>query len=75
VFLSYASQDADAALRICESLRAAGIDWYQKAFADRSPDMVYANVGSRLNPRLAANAGFRGILDQMAFPSPASQTN
>ena len=26
VFLSYASQDADAALRICESLRAAGIE-------------------------------------------------
>jgi TolB-like protein len=26
VFLSYASQDADAALKICESLRAAGIE-------------------------------------------------
>ena len=26
VFLSYASQDAEAALRICEALRAAGIE-------------------------------------------------
>ena len=26
VFLSYASQDAEAAKRICDALRAAGID-------------------------------------------------
>jgi hypothetical protein len=26
VFLSYASQDADAAARICEALRAAGVE-------------------------------------------------
>jgi len=26
VFLSYATQDADAALRLCEALRAAGIE-------------------------------------------------
>jgi TolB-like protein/Tfp pilus assembly protein PilF len=31
VFLSYASQDADAARRICESLRAAGIEvWFDQ---------------------------------------------
>jgi len=51
------------------------VHWYRKAFADRSPDMVYAKVGSRLNPRLATNAGFREILDQMAFPPSANQTN
>jgi TIR domain-containing protein len=29
VFLSYASQDAEAAQRICEALRAAGIEvWF-----------------------------------------------
>jgi hypothetical protein len=31
VFLSYASQDAEAAVRICDSLRAAGIEvWFDK---------------------------------------------
>jgi hypothetical protein len=44
------------------------VHWYRKAFEDRSPDMVYMKVSSRLNPRLAANAGFREILDGMAFP-------
>ncbi|HVU32068.1 MAG TPA: toll/interleukin-1 receptor domain-containing protein [Opitutaceae bacterium] len=32
VFLSYASQDADAARRICEALRAAGVEvWFDQA--------------------------------------------
>ena len=32
VFLSYASQDADAALRICEALREAGIEvWFDRS--------------------------------------------
>jgi len=32
VFLSYASQDADAARRICDSLRAAGIEvWFDQS--------------------------------------------
>jgi TolB-like protein len=32
VFISYASQDAEAAARICESLRAAGMEvWYDKS--------------------------------------------
>ena len=44
---------------------------FQKAYDDRSPDMVYAQVGSRLNPRLAANAGYRAIMDKMAFPPSA----
>jgi hypothetical protein len=31
VFLSYASEDAEAALRICASLRAAGIEvWFDR---------------------------------------------
>jgi TolB-like protein/Tfp pilus assembly protein PilF len=47
------------------------VRWYRKAFEDRSPDMVFAQVGSRLNPRLASDAGFRAILDQMAFPTSA----
>ena len=32
VFLSYASQDAEAAARICEALRAAGVEiWLDKS--------------------------------------------
>lgn len=32
VFLSYASQDADAAQRVCDSLRAAGIEvWFDQS--------------------------------------------
>jgi TolB-like protein/Tfp pilus assembly protein PilF len=48
----------------------AAVTWYRKALQDRSPDMVYANLASRINPRLAASAGFRAILAQMAFPQP-----
>lgn len=47
------------------------VGWFQKAYEDRSPDMVYAQVGSRLNPHLAANAGYRAIMDKMAFPISA----
>ena len=43
VFLSYASQDCEAALRICEALRAAGIEvWF-----DQSEPVV---AGSRQDP-------------------------
>jgi TolB-like protein/Tfp pilus assembly protein PilF len=45
------------------------VQWYRKALADRSPDMVYTQLAARLNPRLAANADFRAILRQMAFPA------
>jgi hypothetical protein len=32
VFLSYASQDAEAARKICESLRAAGVEvWFDQS--------------------------------------------
>jgi hypothetical protein len=32
VFLSYASEDTDAAQRICEALRSAGIEvWFDKS--------------------------------------------
>jgi Flp pilus assembly protein TadD len=47
------------------------VRWFQKAYDDRSPDMVYTQVSSRLNPRLAASSGFRAIMDRMAFPTSA----
>ena len=32
IFLSYASQDAEAARRVCEALRAAGIEvWFDQS--------------------------------------------
>ena len=32
IFLSYASQDADAARRICDALRAAGLEvWFDQS--------------------------------------------
>ena len=32
IFLSYASQDADAARRVCEALRAAGLEvWFDQS--------------------------------------------
>jgi hypothetical protein len=45
--------------------------WFRKAYDDRSPDMVYAQVSSRLNPRLAANTDFRAVMAKMAFPPSA----
>jgi TolB-like protein/Tfp pilus assembly protein PilF len=45
------------------------VHWYQKALADRSPDMVFAKVAGPLDPRVNASAGYRAILKQMAFPA------
>ncbi len=47
------------------------VRWYQKAFTDRSPEMVYLRIVGRLDPRLAANAGYRAIVEHMAFPPSA----
>lgn len=38
IFLSYASQDADAARRICESLRAAGLEVWLDQSESRGED-------------------------------------
>jgi hypothetical protein len=43
--------------------------WYRKALEDRSPDMAFVQVSSRLNPHLVGDSGFRAILQQMAFPT------
>jgi TolB-like protein/Tfp pilus assembly protein PilF len=48
------------------------VHWYRKALEDRSPDMVFAKIASRLNAQLAGNAGFRAVLEQMAFPPSAN---
>ena len=42
--------------------------WYEKAFADRTPNMVYAAILPRLSPELAGNPRFATIIERMAFP-------
>jgi len=46
--------------------------WYEKAFADRTPYMVYASILPRLNPGLAGNARFEAIVRKMGFASAGS---
>ena len=66
VFLSYASQDADAAGRICEALRAAGIEvWFDKSEL-RGGDAWDASIRARIKdcalfvPIVSANTDARG---------------
>jgi hypothetical protein len=48
IFLSYASQDADVARRICDALRAVGVDvWFDQS-ALRGGDAWDASVGPEL---------------------------
>lgn len=42
--------------------------WYEKAFSDRSPNLVSALATSRVVPQLASNPGYESILRRMAFP-------
>jgi hypothetical protein len=44
---------------------------FQKALEDRSPDMVYAMIASRITPQLASSAGYQAIVSRMGFPQPA----
>ena len=44
------------------------LGWYEIAFADRTPNMVYAAILPRSCPELSGNARFGAILDRMGFP-------
>ena len=46
--------------------------WYEKAFADRTPNMVYASIMPRLNLELVGNARFEAIVRRMGFPRTPS---
>ena len=60
--------DVHAALgEMDEALR-----WYEKAYEDRTPNMAYASIASRINPRLAGNPRFEAIVRRMGFPPPGS---
>ena len=45
--------------------------WYEKAFFDRTPNMVYAAILPRISPMLAGNPRYKAIVDRMGFPQPA----
>ena len=42
--------------------------WYEKAFEDRTPNMVYAPILPRINHELAGNARFEAIVRRMGYP-------
>ena len=44
------------------------LGWYEIAFADRTPNMVYAAMLPRFCAELSGNARFEAILDRMGFP-------
>ena len=41
--------------------------WYEKAFEDRTPNMVYAPIVPRLDPELAGNPRYEAIVRKMGF--------
>ena len=45
--------------------------WYEKAFVDRTPNMVYAAIGDRISPELAGNPRYKAVVDRMGFPQSA----
>ena len=65
IFLSYASQDADAARRICEALRAAGLEvWFDQSEL-RGGDAWDASIRKQIKecalfvPMISANTNAR----------------
>ncbi len=42
--------------------------WLDKAFADRSPNLVGVSLTYRFDPELAGNARFKAIVGRMGFP-------
>ncbi len=44
--------------------------WYERAYLDRTPNMAYAAIGSRISPELAGNPRYKAIVDRMGFPRP-----
>jgi len=44
--------------------------WFEKAFADRTPNMVYAAILPGFSPALAGNPRFDAIVERMGIPPP-----
>jgi len=49
------------------------LDWLEKAFADRTPNMVYVRNLPGYEPGLAGNARFEAIVRRMGFPPRVPQ--
>lgn len=47
--------------------------WYEKAFADRTTNMVYAPIMPLLSPELAGDVRYQAIVDHMGFPPTGTQ--
>jgi TolB-like protein len=48
----------------------AALPWVEKAFADRSPNLIAASQTYRFEPELAAHPRFKAIVEKMRFPKP-----
>ena len=46
--------------------------WYERAYADRTPNMVYAAILPGFSPELADNPRFDAIVRRMGFPQPTT---
>ena len=44
--------------------------WYEKAFADHTPNMVFASFERNLSPTLVGEPRFKAIVERMKFPNP-----
>ena len=47
------------------------LGWLEKAYADRTPNMVAVALFPRLTPAFAGNARFQAIVDRMGYPRSA----
>lgn len=45
------------------------LGWYEKAYLDRTPSMVFAAMVPGFSPEVAGNARYQAIVDRMGFPS------
>ena len=50
---------------------AKALRWVEKAFEDRSPNLVWASRTYRFDPELASNARFKTIVARIGFPQAA----
>jgi TolB-like protein/class 3 adenylate cyclase/Flp pilus assembly protein TadD len=43
------------------------LNWYEKAFADRTPNMMFAPITPGFSPELVGNARYQALVDRMGF--------
>ncbi|MEO5691538.1 MAG: TIR domain-containing protein [Usitatibacter sp.] len=64
----YVDPTAFAAIHFALGEIEPGLAAYEKAAADRSPNMVYAKIAPAIFPELQGNARYQAIVDRMGFP-------